>query len=470
MSIELQQLLVVEDDQSQRRLICQLLAAEGYQVTQADSVETAILSLKDNPAIRLVLCDWKLGSGSGLQVLQYVRQHVAATGFVVATAYGSVSHAVDAIHAGADDYLTKPFKRQELLLAVSKGLRARHLRQQNIQLSAQLGEQQQLVELIGHAPCMQQLFQRISRIAGSDVTVLISGESGTGKELAARALHQLSHRRDGPFIAINCGAIPESLAEAELFGAEKGAYTGAVQSKAGKFEAAQGGTIFLDEIAELPLALQAKLLRLLQEGQVTRLGSHQEIKLDVRIIAASHQDLASCVAAGRFRQDLYYRLNVVPVHMPALRQRTEDIPKLIQHFIQLQQQRYQLQLPPLSKTLLKALMAYPWPGNVRELSNKIERFVLLQDEQELLADLQHSSNQPSQHFTEHSADQSKEQSLYQLPAEGVHFEALERSCLEQALQRANGNKSKAAKMLQLNYKAFLYRLEKYQLDSKPDSS
>lgn len=452
-------LLVVEDDHSQRELICQLLSNEGYLLQQADSVETAILTLKAQPEIALVLCDWKLGQGIGLQVLQYVRQHLPTVAFVVATAYGSVTHAVEAIHAGADDYLPKPFKRQELLLAISKGLRARQLRQQNLQLSAQLGEQQQLVELIGHAPCMQQLFQRISRVAGSDVTVLISGESGTGKELAARALHQLSPRRDAPFIAINCGAIPESLAEAELFGAEKGAYTGANQSKAGKFEAAQGGTVFLDEIAELPLPLQAKLLRLLQEGRVTRLGSHQEIKLDVRIIAASHQDLAAAVAAGRFRQDLFYRLNVVPVHMPALRERTEDIPKLIQHFMQLQQQRYRLQLPPLSKTVLKALIEYSWPGNVRELSNKIERFVLLQDEQELLADLQPprmSRSSPPDHEG------------FVLPATGIHFEALERSCLEQALQLSDGNRTKAARLLQLNYKAFLYRLEKYQLDGKVD--
>jgi two-component system NtrC family response regulator len=453
------QLLVVEDDHSQRELICQLLSTEGYLLHQADSVESAILTLKAQPAIALVLCDWKLGTGTGLQVLQYVRQQLPAVAFVVATAYGSVSHAVEAIHAGADDYLPKPFKRQELLLAISKGLRARHLRQQNLQLTAQLGEQQQLVELIGHAPCMQQLFQRISRVAGSDVTVLISGESGTGKELAARALHQLSPRRDRPFIAINCGAIPETLAEAELFGAEKGAYTGATQSKAGKFEAAQGGTVFLDEIAELPLPLQAKLLRLLQEGRVTRLGSHQEIKLDVRIIAASHQDLATGVAEGRFRQDLFYRLNVVPVHMPALRERTEDIPKLIQHFMQLQQQRYRLQLPPLSKTALKALIEYPWPGNVRELSNKIERFVLLQDEQELLADLQPAASQKT-------ALSSSEG--FVLPAAGIHFEALERSCLEQALQLCEGNRTKAARLLQLNYKAFLYRLEKYQLDGKTD--
>lgn len=441
-----ERLLVVEDDAQQRQLLCELLRAEDYQVQSADSVETAILALKQQP-LDLVLCDWKLGQGSGLQVLQYLRQHYPQLGFVVATAYGSVSHAVEAIQAGADDYLTKPFKRQELLLAISKGLSAWRLRQQNQQLTEQLSEQQQLVELIGHAPCMQQLFQRINRISTSHATVLISGESGTGKELAARALHQLSGRK-GPFIAINCGAIPEQLAEAELFGAEKGAYTGAHQSKAGKFEAANGGTLFLDEVAELPAALQAKLLRLLQEGKVTRLGSHQEISLDVRLIAASHQDLALAVQEGRFREDLFYRLNVVPLHMPALRERREDIPRLIQHFLQKSQQRYQLPAAELSKTALRQLMDYPWPGNVRELANRIERFVLLADERELLADLNTAATVSSG---------------FVLPAEGLNWQQHERDCLLQALSRSNGNRAQAAKLLQLPYKAFLYRLEKYQL-------
>jgi two-component system NtrC family response regulator len=297
---------------------------------------------------------------------------------------------------------------------------------------------------------MQQLFQRIQRISGTDVTVLISGESGTGKELAARALHQLSPRRPGPFIALNCGAIPESLAEAELFGAEKGAFTGAHAAKAGKFEAAEGGTLFLDEIAELPLSLQAKLLRLLQQGTVTRLGSHQEIKLNVRIIAASHQDLAVAVREGRFREDLFYRLNVVPLHMPALRERSEDIPRLLEHFLQQHQQRYQQQAPVLSKQALKQLLGYRWPGNVRELANRIERYVLLQDEQELLAGLQADTGQaPTSGFI--------------LPPEGLAFETLEKSCLQQALQRCDGNKAQAARLLQLPYKAFLYRLEKFGL-------
>ncbi|MBV2130332.1 sigma-54-dependent transcriptional regulator [Arsukibacterium indicum] len=441
-------ILLVEDDNEQRQLLGKLLQGEQYQVFSAATVEDALVLLKQQPQIELVFSDWKLGNYTGLTILNYVRSNLPELGFVVATAYGSVSHAVEAIQAGADDYLTKPFKRQELLLAVSKGLTAKRLRSQNRQLSQQLSEQRQLVDLIGKAPCMQQLFQRINRVSNSDATVLISGESGTGKELAARALHQLSSRCKGPFIAINCGAIPEQLAEAELFGAEKGAYTGAHQAKAGKFEAAAGGTLFLDEVAELPLSLQAKLLRLLQEGKVTRLGSHQEITLDVRLIAASHQDLSQAVQDGRFREDLYYRLNVVPLHMPALRQRTEDIPQLIQHFLQISQQRYQLSAPALTKTTMKQLMDYPWPGNVRELANRIERFVLLGDEQELLAGLTSSTVGTGQ---------------FVLPAEGLNWQQHERDCLQQALNRAGGNKAQAAKLLQLPYKTLLYRLEKYQL-------
>lgn len=439
--------LVVEDDSQQRQLICQLLRAAGYQLHAADSVEQAILLLKQHQDIVLVFSDWKLGAGNGLQLLQYVRSQLPELGFVVATAYGSVSHAVEAIQAGADDYLAKPFKRQELLLAVAKGLNARTLRRQNRQLSEQLGEQRQLVELIGNAPCMQQLFSRINRVSNSNATVLISGESGTGKELAARALHQLSSRSKAAFIAINCGAIPEQLAEAELFGSEKGAFTGATSSKAGKFEAANGGTVFLDEVAELPLALQAKLLRLLQEGKVTRLGSHQEVALDIRLIAASHQDLTLAVQQGRFREDLFYRLNVVPVHMPPLRERREDIPRLIQHFLQLNQQRYQLPAVQLSKEALKQLMDYHWPGNVRELANCIERFTLLGDEQELQQAL--------------AAPVSA--GCFRLPQQGLNWQQHEQDCLHQALQLAQGNKAQAAKLLQLPYKTLLYRLEKYQL-------
>jgi len=352
--------------------------------------------------------------------------------------------------------LPKPFQRQTLLLTITKTLKASQLRKQNLQLNQQLNEQQQLSGIIGRAPCMQQVYQRINRVSATDATVLVLGESGTGKELCARALHELSPRKNDAFIAVNCGAIPESLAEAELFGAEKGAFTGANTTKIGKFEAANGGTLFLDEIGELPLMLQAKLLRLLQEGTVTRLGSHQEINLDVRIIAATNKDLEKLIVAGEFREDLFYRLNVIPIKMPALRERQEDIPQLIEHFVQLHSKRHGCQIPLLSKENYRVLLEYHWPGNVRELSNKIERFVLLDDWQELANGLRNC-----------------EQQLlggtalidFSLPMAGLNWDAFECQCLADALKQNNGNRTKAAAFLQMSYKAFLYRLEKYQLNS-----
>ena len=445
-------ILVVEDEDDQREIICDLLEAEGYLVGQAASVEDAIVHLKANPT-DMVFSDWNLGHLSGLDLLNYVRKNQPALGFVVATAYGSINHAVSAIKAGADDYLSKPFQRQELLLAITKSLTARSLRQHNQHLSQQLGEQQNMVDLIGHAPCMQKVFDRIKRVSNTDATVLITGESGTGKELAARALQQLSDRRNGPFIAINCGAIPESIAEAELFGAEKGAFTGATSTKIGKFEAAHEGTIFLDEIGELSLSIQAKILRLLQESTVTRLGANNEIKLDVRIVAATHRNLPQRIQDGEFREDLYYRLNIVPIAMPPLRERQEDIPRLINHFIDINSRRYKTPSVELEKTALKQLIDYHWPGNVRELSNRIERYILLGDTDELVLGLSGTS-----------ATTTSDDGSYQLPAQGLNWEDFEKQCLAQALNKNDGNRTKAAKFLQLPYKAFLYRLEKYGLN------
>lgn len=444
--------LVVEDEADQREIICDLLEAEGYQIACASCVEEAIVYIKAND-VDIVFSDWNLGKLSGLDLLNYVRKQHPDLGFVVATAYGSINHAVSAMKAGADDYLAKPFQRQELLLTIEKAVRAKSLRQHNQRLSQQLGEQQNLVDLIGHAPCMQKVFERIKRISNTDATVLVTGESGTGKELAARALQQLSPRKDTPFICVNCGAIPESIAEAELFGAEKGAFTGATATKTGKFEAANHGTIFLDEIGELSLSVQAKILRLLQEGKVTRLGAHEEIDLDVRIIAATHRNLPQRIAEGEFREDLFYRLNVVPIEMPPLRQRQEDIPRLIDHFIKHNSRRYNCEPITLEKPVLKQLMDYQWPGNVRELSNRIERFILLGDTDELLNGVINQNRQAT--HSDHN---------FELPDEGLNWEAFEKHCLSLALSKTNGNRTKAAKLLQLPYKAFLYRLEKYELN------
>ncbi|AIY65805.1 sigma-54-dependent transcriptional regulator [Pseudoalteromonas piratica] len=444
-------ILLVEDDIAQNELIASMLSAEGFIVTATTSVEEAIVALKANSQISLIFSDWKLGQLSGLNLLEFARSNNFPVGIVIATAYGSIDHAALAIEKGADDYLAKPFQRQELLLALAKANKANQLRLANQTLNSQLSQQDTMVELIGSAPCMQKVFQRIEKVASTSATVLISGESGTGKELAARALHKISPRKDSPFIAINCGAIPESIAEAELFGAKKGAFTGANQDKLGKFAAANGGTLFLDEVAELSPQLQTKLLRFLQEGVITPLGCHEEVAVDVRVIAASHKQLLAQVEEGLFREDLYYRLNVVPIHMPALRERTEDIGKLIHHFKTKFCQQYGSQEQQLSATTLKQLLSYSWPGNVRQLSNCIERYALLGDENELVESLNHNSQ---------AATQSEQ---FVIPDEGIDWHQFERAILLQACKRAENNKTAAAKLLGLSYKAFLYRLEKHQI-------
>ncbi|MGQ8367098.1 sigma-54-dependent transcriptional regulator [Glaciecola sp. 1036] len=456
MSIKPQHLnvLLVEDDKQQRELISSILSNAGYNIQQADSCEAAIVLLKTHK-FDLILSDWKLPSLSGLDLLNYVRSNMPLSGFVMATAHGSISHAVEAMQAGADDYLTKPFQRQEMLLALEKAERAYSLRKKNNALSNALTTQHQLMEFVGVSDAMRQVQDRISRVANTDVTVLITGESGTGKELAARALHNLSSRKNNRFVPINCGAIPSELAEAELFGAKKGAFTGANADKIGKFAFADKGTLFLDEIGELPLSLQAKLLRFLQEGSVLPLGDNKEYKVDVRVLAATHRDLSAMVASGEFREDLYYRLNIVPVEIPPLRERTEDIPLLFDFLLNKAAQQYALSVPEISKNTKQKLKSYSWPGNVRELSNKVERFVLLQDEVELC------------NFAETSAPQTSPQDL-KLPAEGVNFEALESSFLLQALEHTKGNKAQAAKLLGMTYKAFLYRLDKHQIGKDID--
>lgn len=444
-------ILVVEDDPEQRQLICNILQASNFCIDDADCVEQAILKIKSR-SYDVIFSDWKLGELSGIELLQYVRKYANDDiGFIIATAYGTINHAVEALQKGADDYLPKPFKRQELLLTIDKALRAKRLRGENKILNDQLSEQKQLVGLVGKTPQMQAVYQRIDKLSGTNATVLVLGESGTGKELAARALHDKSSRRNEKFVAINCGAIAESIAEAELFGAEKGAYTGAATSKIGRFEAANNGTIFLDEIGELSANLQAHLLRFLQEGTITRLGSNEEIKLNVRVVAATHRDLEREVQRGNFREDLYYRLNVVPIIMPPLRERQQDIPLLADHFIQAHAKQHHCHQPVLTSANYRKLLEYHWPGNVRELSNRIERFVLLEDDAELTAN---TMQNPA------LTDDIPE---FSLPNNAFSWDSFERYCLAQALKKHHGNRTKAAKYLKMSYKAFLYRLEKFQI-------
>lgn len=452
------QLLVVEDDPAQRELIGSILRSAGYSVRSTDNTESALTMLAAAPA-QLVLSDWKLKNSDGMALLQRVRSEYPGVGFVLATAYGSIQHAVEAVRAGADDYLPKPFERQALLLTVEKALRARALTVENQRLSERLGEREQLVDLVGRAPSMQVLYRRIEKIAATEATVLISGESGTGKELVARAVHRLSRRASGEFVAVNCAAVPEGLMEAEFFGAEKGAYTGAHAARAGRFEAASGGTLFLDEIGELPLTIQPKLLRALQEGVVTRIGGQREVRTDVRLVAATNRSLEAEVAAGRFREDLYYRLNVVPIALPPLRERREDIPALVAHFAARAARLHGLDpAPEIPRTVLRRLIDAPWKGNVRELGNVVERLLLLADVGGVSVD-----DLPPEPAPEPAGG-------IRLPAEGLSLAALEGSLLRQALERAAGNRSRAAKLLDLPYKAFLYRLEKHGLDSPEQTS
>lgn len=443
-------ILLVEDDQQQRDIISQILSTANFDVIAVESVEAAIVTLKKHQ-VDAIFSDWKLGSLTGLDLLNWVKRHCPETGFAVATAYGTIAHAVKAINSGADDYLAKPFQRQELLICIEKLLKSTRLRRQNQQLNHALSEQQKLVDLIGSSSQMQKVFERIERVSNTTATILITGESGTGKELAARALHQLSGRKQAPFIAVNCGAIPESLAEAELFGAHKGAFTGADSNKIGKLQAAQQGTLFLDEIGELSPNVQTQLLRFLQEGTITPLGSTEELCLDVRVVAATHRDLLAMVQSGDFREDLYYRLNIVPIQMPALRERPDDIPQLIDFFIQKSAKQYGIERPIPTKTALKQLLEYHWPGNVRELSNRIERYVLLNDEEELVP-------------RSHGAANADSHVSFSIPESGMNWEAFEKQCLHQAMLKCQNNRTKAAKLMGLSYKAFVYRLEKYGIN------
>ena len=444
-------ILVVEDDQNQRQLMAKILQSEGYTVQATASAEEALDRLRALP-LDLVVSDWKLPGQDGLALLKAVQAQWPQTGFILATAYGSISRAVSAIRQGADDYLVKPFQRQTLLLSVQKALRARSLVEENRLLSEALQERDRLVEMIGRAPAMRTVFRRLEKVAPTSATVLVTGASGTGKELAARALHSLSDRNQQPFVVLDCTAIPEGLLESELFGAEKGAYTGAEERRVGKFEAADGGTLFLDEIGELPLKLQPKLLRVVQSGRFTRVGGTKEIKSDVRLVSATNRDLAQEVQNGNFRQDLYYRLNVVPVAMPSLRERREDIPLLIDHFIGVACRRHRVGKPQLVSPVLKRLVDYPWPGNVRQLGNVIERLVLLAENGQARLEDMPSEMEPD-----------GQSSAFMLPSQGISWENHEQDCLRQALELATGNKTRAAQLLQLPYKAFLYRLEKHGL-------
>ncbi len=453
-------ILVVEDEQAQRRLIVEILERAGNVLRSAGTVDEALDAIADEVP-DLVLCDWRMPGRDGGDLLADVRRRGLGCGFIVMTAYGSIAHAVEAVRLGADDYLGKPFEREALLLAVHRVLKTRRLESENRRLREAVSEEDRFGSLIGGTPVMKRLYRTIEKVAATDATVLIVGESGTGKELVARTLHRTSRRGGAAFVAVNCAAIPESLIESELFGHEKGAFTGAHRRREGKFEEANGGTLFLDEIASMPVGLQATLLRVLQERRITRLGGSGEKEVDVRLVAASNQDLPRLVRDGEFREDLFYRLNVVPIELPPLRDRRDDVPLLARSFLETAAARHGRDVESLPPAVVRLLMDHSWPGNVRELANAVERLVLLAEDGRLsVNDLPEAIR-----GTDGPAG-----GPIRLPAEGLAWDSMEESLLRQALERASGNRAAAARLLGLSYKAFLYRLEKHDLvaDAAPE--
>lgn len=446
-------ILVVEDEEAQRRLIVEILERAGNELRSAGNVDEALEAIAGEVP-DLVLCDWRMPGRDGGELLMEVRRRGLGCGFIVMTAYGSIAHAVEAVRLGADDYLGKPFEREALLLAVHRVLKTRRLESENRRLREVVGDDHRFGRLIGGTSVMKRLYRTIEKVASTDATVLVTGESGTGKELVARTLHLSSPRGEAAFVAVNCAAIPESLIESELFGHEKGTFTGAHRQRQGKFEEADGGTLFLDEIASMPLPLQAILLRVLQERRITRLGGSGEIEVDVRVVAASNRDLPQLVKDGRFREDLFYRLNVVAVELPPLRDRRDDVPLLARAFLQEASARHGREVGSLPPAIVRLLMDYGWPGNVRELANAVERLVLLAEDEGLSVE---DLPAPIRETADSKA------APVRLPAEGLAWDAMEESLLRQALERASGNRAAAARLLGLSYKAFLYRLEKFGL-------
>jgi two-component system response regulator AtoC len=362
--------LIVDDELNIRRVLAAMLKREGYEVTTAADGEQALAVLQKTP-VHVVVTDLVMPRMSGLALLERAQAEFPDVPVIMITAHGTVDSAVQALKAGAFDYITKPFEQEELKKVIAKAARAHELERQNVHAAA--------APLVGASQSMRHVYEIVSKVADSPSTVLITGESGTGKELVARELHRRSSRRDKPLIKVNCAAIPKDLVESELFGYEKGAFTGAVGSKPGRFELADGGTLFLDEIGEIPVEMQVKLLRALQESEFERVGGIKTLRVDVRLIAATNRDLKALIADGRFREDLYYRLAVVPIALPPLRDRKDDIPLLVQHFIAKYDQRLGKKVERIDEEAMQTLLAYGWPGNIRELENLMERSVLFAD-------------------------------------------------------------------------------------------
>ena len=457
--------LIVDDEQSMRELLGIMLRQVGYDVTQADGGEAAIQTLKTSDTFDLVITDLRMRKADGLAVLKAAKEHSPHTVVLVVTAFASTETAVEAMKLGAYDYVTKPFKLDELKLTIANALERKRLQDENRELKRQLRTERGFDSFVGKSRRMLEVFETIRKTADSGSTVMITGESGTGKELVARAVHQESSRRNAPFVSVNCGAIPETLMESELFGHVKGAFTGAVQSTDGLFHAADGGTLFLDEITEISQSVQVKLLRAIQEREIRRVGDTRDVKVDVRLIAASNRDLVKTVADGALREDLYYRLNVIPIHLPPLRERTEDIPALVAHFIGRIARDVAKTIAGISPEALAVLERYHWPGNIRELENVIERAIVLGSGDQITAE-----SLPA-HLTQ---PVERGEFPVEIPAGGMDLEgllaAVESRYIRLALDRAGGLQVRAAELLRLSFRQFRYKIQKHGLKGRAQPS
>jgi len=445
-----ERILLIDDDDSLRRVTAHNLERAGFAVRTAASGREG-LQLFAGGGFDLVITDVQLGDLDGLAVLAAVKEQAPETPVLVITAFGSIDLAVRAMQQGAFTFITKPFDREALRLACKKALEMRSLKARNRELTAEVERLTGAEGMETANPAMSELLAVALRAADSEATVLITGESGTGKELLARLLHRHSPRRQGPMVAVNCAAIPPTLIESELFGHVRGAFTGAVADRKGRFQSASGGTLFLDEIAELQPEMQAKMLRVVQEREVEPVGADRGEKIDVRLVAATNREIRAEVAAGRFREDLYYRLGVIPLHLPPLRDRREDIPALVRHFLA------KIGAPPevsFTPAALTRLAAYPWPGNIRELRNLVERAVILRRRPEIGPD-------DLQLPTPAASDGSG--FLPELPPDGLSLEEVEKELIRKALRQSNGNRSQAARLLRMPRHVLIYRLEKFGL-------
>ncbi|WP_413587234.1 sigma-54-dependent transcriptional regulator [Bdellovibrio sp. HCB274] len=453
-------ILVVDDEESIREFLEIMLKKEGYEITLAEDGQKA-KDLLTKKSFDMIISDLQMPHVTGIELLKHVKESYPDTVFMLITAFGTTETAVEAMKMGAYDYLTKPFKIDEVRLNIQNALRSRNLEVENRTLKKELTKEYSFQSMVGNSPAMHAIFDMVKRVSQTPTNVLITGESGTGKEVVAKAIHYNGPLKDRPFVTVNCGAIPENLMESEMFGHKKGSFTGAVADKAGLFEVADGGTLFLDEVGELPLTIQVKLLRAIQERVVRRVGATEDMKVDVRIIAATNRNLEEMVAKGTFRQDLFYRLNVINIKTPGLRERREDVPLLANHFLKKYNERLNKNIGAISAEAMEILKKYDYPGNVRELENMIERTVALEGGATILPE----SLPPM--VNTNSGRKMASSNEIEMGDDGVDLDKvmgqIEKELLIKAIHSAGGVKKRAAKLLHISFRSMRYRIEKYNL-------